>query len=351
MPEVTFEYTFENEATIFEITKSDLTTGEELPGTKLEVTDQDGNVVDAWTSGTEPHIIKELEVGKEYTLTETLPADGYVTAESITFTVENTAEVQKVEMKDDVTKVEISKVDMTDGSSEVEGAKLYILNENNEVMESWTSGKKPHYVEKLPVGKYTLLEETAPKGYIISSKVPFEVKDTGEIQSVKMEDAQAMGKIILNKTDKDTKKPMKGVEFALCDSKGKVLETLVTDSAGHAESGEYPIASFKDGKYKEAIVYILKETKTLDGYKLDETEHKVAFEYVDDHTPVVEYTLDLTNEKLPEENQPGTPDTPNNTTSVNSPKTGDDTNIWLFVAAMVVSAGGMIVLLVKRKRK
>ena len=351
VPEVTFEYTFENEATIFEITKSDLTTGEELPGTKLEVTDQDGNVVDAWTSGTEPHIIKELEVGKEYTLTETLPADGYVTAESITFTVENTAEVQKVEMKDDVTKVEISKVDMTDGSSEVEGAKLYILNENNEVMESWTSGKKPHYLEKLPVGKYTLLEETAPKGYIISSKVPFEVKDTGEIQSVKMEDAQAMGKIILNKTDKDTKKPMKGVEFALCDSKGKVLETLVTDSAGHAESGEYPIASFKDGKYKEAIVYILKETKTLDGYKLDETEHKVVFEYVDDHTPVVEYTLDLTNEKLPEENQPGTPDTPNNTTSVNSPKTGDDTNIWLFVAAMVVSAGGMIVLLVKRKRK
>ena len=104
-------------------------------------------------------------------------------------------------------------------------------------------------------------------------------------------------------------------------------------------------------KYKEAIVYILKETKTLDGYKLDETEHKVVFEYVDDHTPVVEYTLDLTNEKLPEENQPGTPDTPNNTTSVNSPKTGDDTNIWLFVAAMVVSAGGMIVLLVKRKRK
>ena len=351
VPEVTFEYTFENEATIFEITKSDLTTGEELPGAKLEVTDQDGNVVDAWTSGTEPHIIKELEVGKEYTLTETLPADGYVTAESITFTVENTAEVQKVEMKDDVTKVEISKVDMTDGSSEVEGAKLYILNENNEVMESWTSGKKPHYLEKLPVGKYTLLEETAPKGYIISSKVPFEVKDTGEIQSVKMEDAQAMGKIILNKTDKDTKKPMKGVEFALCDSKGKVLETLVTDSAGHAESGEYPIASFKDGKYKEAIVYILKETKTLDGYKLDETEHKVDFEYVDDHTPVVEYTLDLTNEKLPEENQPGTPDTPNNTTSVNSPKTGDDTNIWLFVAAMVVSAGGMIVLLVKRKRK
>lgn len=47
----------------------------------------------------------------------------------------------------------------------------------------------------------------------------------------KWKNEQAMGKVILNKTDKDTKKPMKGVEFALCDSKGKVLETLVTDSA------------------------------------------------------------------------------------------------------------------------
>ena len=96
-----------------------------------------------------------IEVGKKYTLTETIPADGYATAESITFVVENTADIQKVEMQDDTTKILISKVDMTDGSSEVKGAKLYILNENQEVMESWTSGDQPHYVEKLSVGTYT----------------------------------------------------------------------------------------------------------------------------------------------------------------------------------------------------
>lgn len=253
--EVSFEFTYEDEPTTFEITKSDITTGEELPGAKLKVSDSEGNVVDEWTSGSTPHIIKELEVGKKYTLTETIPADGYATAESITFVVENTADIQKVEMQDDTTKILISKVDMTDGSSEVKGAKLYILNENQEVMESWTSGDQPHYVEKLSVGTYTLLEETAPKGYIVANKVTFEVKDTGDVQGAKMEDEQAMGKVILNKTDKDTKKPMKGVEFALCDSKGKVLETLVTDSAGHAESKNYPIATFKNGQYKKAITY------------------------------------------------------------------------------------------------
>ena len=360
--EVSFEFTYEDEPTTFEITKSDLTTGEELPGAKLKVSDPEGNVVDEWTSGSTPHIIKELEVGKKYTLTETIPADGYATAESITFVVENTADIQKVEMQDDTTKILISKVDMTDGSSEVKGAKLYILNENQEVMESWTSGDQHHYVEKLPIGTYTLLEETAPKGYIVANKVTFEVKDTGDVQGAKMEDEQAMGKVILNKTDKDTKKPMKGVEFALCDSKGKVLETLVTDSAGHAESKNYPIATFKNGQYKKAITYILKETKTLDGYQLDETEHKIQFEYVNDRTPVIEYTLDLTNKKAPEKDTPETSEnqgvsTPvshgSDATSVsNSPKTGDNTNIAIFVLALAVSAGCLgTVVTVKRKRK
>ncbi len=68
-----------------ELTKTDLTTGKELPGAHLKVTDADGNVVDEWTSTEGIHAIKELVVGNEYTMTETKPADGYVTAESITF--------------------------------------------------------------------------------------------------------------------------------------------------------------------------------------------------------------------------------------------------------------------------
>ena len=106
------------------------------------MTDESGNTVDEWTSGKEPHIIKELTVGKKYTMTETLPADGYVTAESITFTVEDTSEVQKVEMKDDVTKVQISKTDIS--GKELPGAKLTVLDKNGKTVESWriyTSGR------------------------------------------------------------------------------------------------------------------------------------------------------------------------------------------------------------------
>ena len=183
---VFYEFTFEDEPTVFEFTKTSLTTGEEIEGAKLTVTDENGKVVDEWVSGKEPHIIKELVVGQTYTMTEILPALGYVTAESIRFTVEDTAEVQKIEMKDDVTKVEISKTDIA--GEELPGAKLTILDENGEVVESWTSTEEPHYIEMLPIGKYTLHEEAAPEGYLVAEDVAFEVKDTSEIQKVVMKD-------------------------------------------------------------------------------------------------------------------------------------------------------------------
>ena len=187
-PTVTYDFTFENQPTVVEFTKSSLTTGKELPGCKLKVVDADGNIVDEWTSGKEAHVIRELTVGKEYTLVETKPADDYVTAESVKFTIKDTGDVQKVEMKDDVTKVKISKQDIA--GKELPGAKLTILDQDGKVVESWTSTEKAHYIEMLPIGKYTLREETAPDGYLVAKDVEFEVKDTDEVQHVTMVDEE-----------------------------------------------------------------------------------------------------------------------------------------------------------------
>lgn len=187
-PTVTYDFTFDNQPTVVEFTKSSLTTGKELPGCKLKVVDADGNIVDEWTSGKEAHVIRELTVGKEYTLVETKPADGYVTAESVKFTIKDTADVQKVEMKDDVTKVKISKQDIA--GKELPGAKLTILDQDGKVVESWTSTEKAHYIEMLPIGKYTLREETAPDGYLVAKDVEFEVKDTSVVQHVTMVDEE-----------------------------------------------------------------------------------------------------------------------------------------------------------------
>ena len=92
-----------NQPTTVEVTKSDLTTGVELDGAKLTVLDKDGNVVDEWTSvKDEPHVIKRLTVGEEYILREEIAPYGHLKATNVKFKIEDTAEIQKVEMKDDV---------------------------------------------------------------------------------------------------------------------------------------------------------------------------------------------------------------------------------------------------------
>ena len=95
--------TKKTEPTTVEITKSDVTTGVELDGAKLTVLDKEGNIVDQWTSvKDQPHVIKRLTVGEEYTLREEIAPYGYLKATDVKFTLEDTAEIQKVEMKDEV---------------------------------------------------------------------------------------------------------------------------------------------------------------------------------------------------------------------------------------------------------
>lgn len=336
-----YAFTFEDEQTTVELSKADLTDKKELPGASLKVTDEDGNTVDEWVSKEEAHIIKGLIVGKKYKMTETKPADGYVTAESIEFTVENTKEVQKHQMLDDVTKVEISKKDITD-SSEVPGAKLIILDKDGKKVESWTSTDKPHMVEKLPVGEYTLREEQAPDGYLIAEDVKFTVKDTGKIQKVKMKDAHPYGKLVIKKTDSTSKAALPGAEFELHEKEsGKVVEKLVTDKTGTATSGKIPIATYKNGKVEKTVEYILVETKAPNGYELSSKKEEIRFEYKDGKTKVIEIVKEIKNTKSPSGSTP----------TGNSPKTGDSTNIWLPILLAVLSACGIGGVIWYKKKK
>lgn len=336
-----YAFTFEDEQTTVELSKADLTDKKELPGASLKVTDENGNTVDEWVSKEEAHIIKGLIVGKKYKMTETKPADGYVTAESIEFTVENTKEVQKHQMLDDVTKVEISKKDITD-SSEVPGAKLIILDKDGKKVESWTSKDKPHMVEKLPVGEYTLREEQAPDGYLIAEDVKFTVKDTGKVQKVKMKDAHPYGKLVIKKTDSTSKAALSGAEFELREKEsGKVVEKLVTDKTGTATSGKIPIATYKNGKVEKTVEYILVETKAPNGYELSSKKEEIRFEYKDGKTKVIEIVKEIKNTKSPSGSTP----------TGNSPKTGDSTNIWLPILLAVLSACGIGGVIWYKKKK
>jgi len=103
-----------DEDTKVEVSKQDITTKKELEGAKLKVTDKDGKVIDEWTSGKQPHMIKNLTVGETYTLTEVIAPKNYKVAESIQFSVKDTGVAQQVVMYDEL--LPVKKVKTGDNS-------------------------------------------------------------------------------------------------------------------------------------------------------------------------------------------------------------------------------------------
>ena len=134
--------------------------GNEIEGAKMQVLDYEGNIIDEWVSGKEPHKIKNLEEGKSYILHEEVSVGYYVKATDVEFEVTYDKETQHLELIDKI--VDVTKIDMVNGE-EVEGAELVVTDENDNEIDRWTSTKEPHHVVGLEEGKkYVLTEITAP---------------------------------------------------------------------------------------------------------------------------------------------------------------------------------------------
>lgn len=198
------EITAENKAITVSISKEDLY-GNELTGASMKLIDENGDIVDEWTSDGENHIITNIPAGG-YTLKEVAAPDGYIIATDISFTideygnvtvdgVEAIAETEDgipcVTMIDNTTIVKISKQDMTTGT-ELSGAKLQVIDKDGNVIEEWVSTNEPHYIEaKLIAGEtYTLREITAPDGYNAAEDIEFTVNADGSVTEVVMKDSK-----------------------------------------------------------------------------------------------------------------------------------------------------------------
>lgn len=126
----------------------------------------------------------------DYYLKETKVPDSIVLNSNLVYFTINDENESFINFTNDFTKVYISKKDMAN-SEEVEGATLTISDESGKDIKEWTSSKEPYYIERLPVGIYTLKEVVAPKGYVLNtSTVTFEVKETGDIQTTTMFNAK-----------------------------------------------------------------------------------------------------------------------------------------------------------------
>lgn len=135
--------------------------GKELLGPiEVRVYDADGELVEEWVSGEEPHELTLLP--GTYTLHEELAPDGYLVASDVAFEVVEGIPVTKVEMVDDLTRVEAWKVDAANGEP-LAGATMQVVDEEGEVVEEWVSDGEPHLIEALAPGDYLLRTSCATR--------------------------------------------------------------------------------------------------------------------------------------------------------------------------------------------
>ena len=71
-----------------------------MKGAKLQILTTEGTILEEWITDGSPHRVDQLPVGVDLILREITAPDHYEIAEDVTFKLEDTAEVQKVEMKD-----------------------------------------------------------------------------------------------------------------------------------------------------------------------------------------------------------------------------------------------------------
>ena len=286
-------------------------------GTLLEKTTSDENGKIAF--------VKDYPFAK-YVARELVKPAGYVTnEEAVNFDTKYQGQdvktaVYNSEYKNTPTTFEFTKTDITSGA-ELTGATLTVLDKDGNVVDTWTSdAKEAHVIKRLVVGEtYTLREEFAPYGYLKATDIQFTVEDTGKVQHVEMKDEVPTGSIVINKDGEfvtDTtlmkgywydfifnffKDSLAGVTFdvyakedivsadgldTVYHKAGDKVATIVTNDKGIARIDDLPLGR-----------YYLVETKTIDGFVLDDTPIEADLSYIDQNTKVVFAGMDVTNER------------------------------------------------------
>ncbi len=272
-PVTYYEEKYKDDTTKLEIELIDKDTKEKLEGIEMELyrKKEDGTLelIQSFTTEKTNFYIERIPVG-EYIIRqpkgqEKLYKQGYITNKDEVAILEARQDIQKVTIKQAVSKLEI---ELKDEEEIVSGTIIQIIDkETGKVVEEFTTEEETNkIIEKLPLGDYIIhiKDVDYDKGYIKGEDVEVKIEDTDEPPKVQLK--QDYTKVAISLLDIDTKEPVIGGTLTIVNKEGKeVTEKWVTDGKPH-RIDKLPIGE-----------YYLVETQapTLKGYVRTE---KVAFE-------------------------------------------------------------------------
>ena len=236
-----------------------------------------GTLVDRLTTNEDGYVIsKKLPLGKYY-LVETKTNSNYIlNKENYYFELKETDATTPIVLEYyEATNylkngnLEIIKKDADNGKV-VPNTKIEIYTENDELIYTGMTNEDGKIIlNKLPIGKYYIIETDASDGYRINSeKVYFEIKRNNQNVKVTLKNEKIKSKVIIHKVD-ESNNSLDGVHINIYDENDKIIYKGVTDKDGNIE------VELSYGKY------YYKEISTIDGYIIN--DEKVYFNITNDN--------------------------------------------------------------------
>ncbi len=207
----------------------------------------------------------------------------------------------------------IEKVDSADENVKLQGAVFEVKDSEGTVVDTITTGENGVGTSKeLPYGSYTVEEVNAPSGYELSEESKnVTISSNGETIELTFENTKILGKINILKVDSiDESIKLSGAEFEIRDLEGNILDTLITNEEGVANSIQLPYGN-----------YIVIETKAPEGYVLNDFSENVTIN--NENLEILLKVENIKEELLPED--PKEPEVPSKEDNEKEPvKTGDE---------------------------
>ena len=273
-----FVVDFENEQNTipFEITKTDISTGELIPDCTFEILNENKEQVITGTTDENGIAHFQLAIGKYFYREISAPDIYEIDDTPYQFEITENDDIVKAEMTNKKKSGSIKVTKTTTGNLNIEGIKFFatgISDTNKDLkFEATTDENGVAMFDKLVIGKYVITEDgsTVPAAYLVADEqeVTVEYNETAE---VKVTNEEKTGSIKVQKRT-EGQKNVEGITFYLkgtSDSGREINIPATTDKDGVAVFENVPIGTYSIIEDEETVPY---------GYLVaDEKEVKVEY--------------------------------------------------------------------------
>lgn len=280
-----FVVDFENEQNTipFEITKTDISTGELIPDCSFEILNENKEQVITGTTDENGIAKFQLAIGKYFYREISAPDIYEIDDTPYPFEITENDDIVKAEMTNKKKSGSIKVTKTTTGNLNIEGIKFFatgISDTNKDLkFEATTNENGVAMFDKLVIGKYVITEDgsTVPAAYLTADEqeVTVEYNETAEVA---FENIEKTGSITVHKTT-EGQKNIEGITFYLrgtSDSGREINIPATTDKDGIAKFDGVPIGTYMVIEDEETVPY---------GYLVaDEKEVKVEYAQTIDET-------------------------------------------------------------------